>query len=172
MRKFWYVTGALTEVQRYINVPMRWWEQYPSRERREFWIVADNGNEVKLTVHSRVMPARRGHRVNVLIRGDLVVGLANLTTGRQVNFVRADPPLLVSRCDGLAAFGVLGVGITAAGAWDARSLLFAVPAALLYVPLLALGRFLMRWRMRMQVDSWLATVDVRTVGGAMLRRVK
>lgn len=172
MRKFLYVTGELTEVQRYINVPMRWCEQYPSRERREFWIAADNGNDVKVTVHSRVMPARRGHRVNVLMRGELIVGLANLTTGRQVNFVRADPPLLVRRCDGLAALGILGVGIAAAWAWDARSLLFAVPAAVLYLPLVALGRFLMRGRLRMQVDSWLATVDVPTVGRAMLRRVK
>ena len=172
MPKFWYVTGELTEVQRYINVPMRWCEQYPSRERREFWIAADNGNDVKLIVHSRVMPARRGHRANVLMLGDLVVGLANLTTGRQVNFAQADPPLLVHRCDGLAALGILGVGLAAAVAWDARSLLVAVPAAVLCLPLLALGRFLMRWRMRMQVDSWLATVDVRTVGGSMLRRVK
>ena len=90
MRKFWYVIGELTEVQRYINVPMRWCEQYPSRERHDVWIAADNGNEAKLTVHSRVMPARRGHRVNVLVLGDLVVGLANLTTGRQMNFVRVD----------------------------------------------------------------------------------
>ncbi len=78
--------------------------------------------------------SRRADEVELVIYvamlGDMVVGLANLTTGRQVNFVRADPPLLVRRCDGLAAFGVLGVGITGAGAWDARSLLFAVPAAL------------------------------------------
>jgi hypothetical protein len=172
MRKFLYVTGELTEVQRYINVPMRWCEQYPSRERREFWIAADSGNDVKLTVHSRVMPARRGHRVNVLTLGDMVVGLANLTTGRQVNFVRADPPLLVRRCDGLAAWGILGGGIAVAVAWDERSLLFAVPAVLLYLPLLALGRFLMRGRLWMQVDSWLATVDVPAAGQAVLRRVK
>jgi hypothetical protein len=80
---------------------MHWCEKYPSRERCEFWIAADNGNDVKLTVHSRVMPARGGHSVNVLMLDDLVVGLANLTTGRQVNFVQADPPLLVQRCDGL-----------------------------------------------------------------------
>ncbi len=172
MRKFWYVIGELTEVQRYINVPMRWCEQYPSRERREFWIAADNGNEAKLTVHSRVMPARRGHRVNVLVLGDLVVGLANLTTGRQVNFDRVDPPLLGRRCDGLAALSTFGVGIAAAGAWDERSLLVAVAAAVVYLPLLALGRFLMRGRLRKQVDSWLATVDVPAVGRAMLRRVK
>ncbi len=177
MRKFYYVTGELTEVQRYINGPMRWCERYPSRERREFWIAADNDNDLKLTVHSRVMPARRGHRFNFLMLADLVVGLANLmnppwTTGREVNFVQVDPPLLVRRCDGLAAFGVLGVGVAAAVAWDAGSLLIAVPAAMLYLPLLALGRFLMRSQLRMQVDSWLATVDVPAVGRAMLRRVK
>jgi hypothetical protein len=102
----------------------------------------------------------------------MVVGLANLTTGRQVNFVRADPPLLVRRCDGLATLGIIGVGIAATVAWDARGLLFAVQTSVLYLPLLALGRFLMRGRLRMQVDSWLATVDVPAVGRAMLRRVK
>lgn len=150
----------------------RWCEQYPSRERREFWIAIENGNDVKLTVHSRMMPARRGHSVNVLMLDDMVVGLANLTTSRQVNFVQADPPLLVHRCDGLAALGILGVGLAAAVAWDARSLLVAVPAAVLCLPLLAHGRFLMRGRLRMQVDSWLATVDVPAVGRTMLRRVK
>ena len=76
------------------------------------------------------------------------------------------------RCDGLAALGILGGGITAAVVWDARSLLFAVPAAVLYLPLLTLGRFLTRGRLRKQVDSWLATFDVPAVGRAMLRRVK
>ena len=93
-------------------------------------------------------------------------------TGRQANFVRAHPPLLIRRCDGLAALGILGSGIAAALAWDARSDLLAVPAAVLYLPHLALGRFLMPGRLRMQVDSWLATVDVPAVGQAMLRRVK
>jgi hypothetical protein len=40
--------------------------------------------------------------------------------------------------------GILGSGIAAlALAWDARSDLLAVPAAVLYLPHLALGRFLM-----------------------------
>ena len=64
-------------------------------------------------------------------------------TGRQANFVRAHPPLLIRRCDGLAALGILGSGIAAALAWDAPSDLLAVPAAVLYLPHLALGRFLM-----------------------------
>lgn len=35
MRTFYWVSGELTEAQRFINVPMRWCEQYPARERRE-----------------------------------------------------------------------------------------------------------------------------------------
>ena len=38
------------------------------------------------------------------------------------------------------------------------------------LPLLALGRFLMRGRLRMQVDSWLATVDVPAVSATCLCR--
>jgi hypothetical protein len=40
MRKFWSVTGQLVEVHRYINVPMRWCEQHPAREKRELWVSA------------------------------------------------------------------------------------------------------------------------------------
>jgi hypothetical protein len=61
MRSFQWVSGELTEVQRFINVPMRWCEQYPARERRELWIKAIAGSDVKLVVHTRFLPARRGH---------------------------------------------------------------------------------------------------------------
>jgi hypothetical protein len=158
MRKFWYITGELAEVQRYINVPMRWCEQYPARERREFWIASDDGRDIKLVVHSRVMPARRGHRVNVLLLGDWVVGLANLTTGRQVNFVSEDPPLLLCKCDALAVLVVLAGGLAAAVAWDARSLVLTVPVALMYLPVRALGRWLATCRLRGQVSHWLASM--------------
>lgn len=157
MRKFWYVTGELAEMQRYINVPMRWCEQYPARERREFWIAANDGRDIKLVVHSRVMPARRGHQVNVLLLGDWVVGLANLTTGRQVNFVSEDPPLLLRKCDALAVLVILAGGLVAAVAWDARSLLLTVPVVLMYLPLRILGRWLATCRLRWQVSHWLTS---------------
>lgn len=159
MSKFWYVTGELTEVQRYINVPMRWCEQYPARERREFWLARTDGidQEVKLVVHSRSMPARRGHEVCVLLLGELVVGLVNLSTGRRVNFVRADPPLLLRRCDVLAAIGIFGAGAVLAASWGVRSLLLIVPLGLLYVPCRALGRLVWRTRLRGQVDCGLDT---------------
>ena len=154
MSKFWYVTGELTEVQRYINVPMRWCEQYPARERREFWLTRTDGidQEVKLVVHSRSMPARRGHEVCVLLLGELFVGLVNLSTGRRANFVRADPPLLLRRCDVQAAIGIFVVGAALAASWDVRSLLLIVPIGLLYVPCRVLGRLLWRTRLRGHVD--------------------
>lgn len=94
MRTFSWVCGEPTEVQRFINVPMRWCEQYPARERRELWIQSTWGMEVKLVVHARVMPARRGHRVLAVLHRKQLVGLRNLSTGAQVNFVRSDPPPL------------------------------------------------------------------------------
>ena len=157
MRKFWYATGELKEVKRYINVPLRWGEQYPARERREFWLARTDGidQEVKLVVYSRSMPARRGHEVCVLLLGELVVGLVNLSTGRRINFVGADPPLLLRRCDVLAAVGIFVSGAIVAASWDVRSLLLTVPLSLLYVPYRALGRLLWRTRLRGQVGRGL-----------------
>ena len=107
MRKFWSVSGQLVEVQRYINVPMRWCEQYPARERRELWVSTTSGNDIKLIVHSREMPARRGHQVTALLLGERMVGMYNSTTGKQVNYLRTDPPLLWRRCDAVAVTGLL-----------------------------------------------------------------
>jgi len=159
MSKFWYVTGELTEVQRYINVPMRWCEQYPARERREFWLARTDGidQDVKLVVHSRSMPARRGHEVCVLLLGELVVGLVNLSTGRRVNFISADPPLLLRRCDVLAAVGIFVASAIVAASWDVRSLLLTIPFGLLYVPCRVLGRLLWRTRLLGHVDCGLDT---------------
>ncbi len=94
MGSFHSVSGALTEVQRFFNVPMRWCEQYPARERRELWIKAVDGPDIKLVVHTRFLPARRGHDLDVLLFGDLPAGLFNRSTGNRINFVQADPPLL------------------------------------------------------------------------------
>jgi hypothetical protein len=115
MRIFHWVSGELTEVQRFINVPMRWCEQYPARERRELWIRSAGGIELKLVVHTRAMPARRGHRVLAVLHRRQLVGLRNLSTGAQVNFVRSDPPLRWRRCDG-ATLATL-VAVTLAWRW-------------------------------------------------------
>jgi hypothetical protein len=99
MPTFTWVSGRLTEVHRFINVPMRWCEQYPARERRELWISTAQRQELKLVVHTRTMPARCGHEVICVLQEGQLMGLRNLTTGDLVNFVRSDPPLLWRRCD-------------------------------------------------------------------------
>jgi hypothetical protein len=154
MRQFHYVAGELIEVQRYINVPMRWCEQYPARERREMWVNRSDAHrgEIKLIVHSRTLPARRGHRVCALLLGSDVVGLVNLTTHRTVNFLRADPPLLVRRCDMLVGFILLGAGALLALAGDAPALWLPPALALLYPLVRAMGRLLSRAWTRRQVD--------------------
>lgn len=101
MCKFYVVSGRVTEAHRFINVPLRWAEEFPARERREFWVATAEGQEVKLVVHSRQMPARVGHQVDVLLLDGQVVGLRNLTTGAEVNFMRVDPPLIWRRSDSL-----------------------------------------------------------------------
>jgi hypothetical protein len=172
MRKFWSVTGQLVEVHRYINVPMRWCEQYPARERRELWVSAANGQDVKLIVHSREMPARRGHQVTALLLGERLVGVYNASTGKQVNYVRTDPPLLWRRCDAAAVVALSMasiVGFTFA-AWPA--LLVSALMAMLYAPLLVAARLAWRCRTQVQVDRALDIVKGHEVEQPLLRRVK
>lgn len=113
MRDFRWVCGQVAEVQRFINVPRRWCEQYPARERRELWITADQGPEFKFVVHTTLMPARRGHRVLALLMGRELVALHNLQTDESVNYLHSDPPPLWRRCETVAAV-VVGVGGIAA----------------------------------------------------------
>ena len=50
-------------------------------------VFATSGHEIKLVVHSREMPARRGRQVTALLLGKLLVGICNVSTGRQVNYL-------------------------------------------------------------------------------------
>lgn len=113
MRDFRWVSGQVAEVQRFINVPQRWCEQYPARERRELWITADQGPEFKFVVHTTLMPARRGHRALALLMGRELVALHNLQTGDSVNYLRSDSPMLWRRCEAVAAV-LVGMGAIAA----------------------------------------------------------
>ena len=172
MRKFWSVSGQLVEVQRYINVPMRWCEQYPARERRELWVSTTSGHDVKLIVHSREMPARRGHQVTALLLGERMVGIYNATTEKQSNYLRTDPPLLWRRCDAPAVGGLLLISATAlaVSAWSASMIILAM--AVLYAPLMMAARLAWRCRTRAQVDRALDSVKRPVAGQPLLRRVK
>ena len=172
MRKFWSVSGQLVEVQRYINVPMRWCEQYPARERRELWVSTSSGHDIKLIVHSREMPARRGHQVTALLLGERMVGIYNATTEKQSNYFRTDPPLLWRRCDAVAVAGLLLASATAlaVSAWPASMVILAM--AVLYAPLTMAARLAWRRRTRAQVDRALDIVKRPVAGQPLLRRVK
>lgn len=172
MSKFLWVSGQLAEVQRFINVPMRWCEQYPARERCELWVTTTDGQDIKLIVHSRLMPARRGHQVIGLLLGEQLVGIYNATTGKQVNYIRSDPPLLWRRCDAAAIALLSAFSITALATSAGATLLVGVAPALLYAPLVMTVRLLWRCRTRGQVDRAMAIAKCRASGRPLLHRVK
>lgn len=82
MPAFSSISGRLVEVHRFINVPIRWADQYSARERRELWIMDADGRERKLVVHSRALPARNGHMIEVLTWNGKALALSDLSTGR------------------------------------------------------------------------------------------
>lgn len=172
MRTFHWVSGELTEVQRFINVPMRWCEQYPARERRELWIQSTGGIEMKLVVHARVMPARRGHQVLAVLHRKQLVGLRNLSTGAQVNFVRSDPPLLWRRCDGVALAAQLSVAAGLALADLPLVALAGLATAVLCVPMLVGARLITRTLLARAVENALDTAAQQAAGRPAIRRVK
>lgn len=172
MRTFYWVSGELTEVQRFINVPMRWCEQYPARERRELWIKAIDGPDVKLIVHSRFLPGRRGHDVDVLLFGDLPVGLFNHSTGDQINFLRTDPPLLWRRCDGAWIAGVTVACTTGFAVLSWPWLLVGVPLVVLRSALAVCARLLRCCSIRTKVDAALAVAARAAQPRPKLQRVK
>lgn len=172
MPTYWWVSGELLEVQRYINVPMRWCEQYPARERRELWIATMKGREVKIIIHGRYLPARRGHHVSVLLLGNLSVGLFNRSTGDGINFVRTDPPLLWRRCDAtiIVVVTVLCLVGYVLSSWP--WLLASMPAAVLHGVGTFGFRVLWRWMVRVRVDRILDREASVINARSKLRRVK
>ena len=144
MRDFRWVSGHVAEVQRFINVPRRWCEQYPARERRELWITADQGPEFKFVVHTTLMPARRGHRVLALLMGRELVALHNLQTEESVNYLRSDPRPLWQRCEAVIAVLATVGGIAAVAVVGGVVPIAAFAATLIGTP----GAVAMRWLAR------------------------
>lgn len=176
MRDFRWVSGQVAEVQRFINVPRRWCEQYPARERRELWITADQGPEFKFVVHTTLMPARRSHRVLALLMGRELVALHNLQTGESVNYLRSDPPLLWRRCEAVAAVLAVVGGVTAFAVVGGLMPLVVVMAATIGAPVTLLSRALRRKLRRQAIEHALPEAirqaKVHTTPPLGLRRVK
>ena len=151
---------------------MRWCEQHPARERRELWIRSTGGIELKLVVHTRAMPARRGHRVLAVLHRRQLVGLRNLSTGAQVNFVRSDPPLLWRRCDGVAVTLLVIVGVMAGLMGSLAAGALAALAAVGFPPMWILVRWLIRSGLSADVERAFETAQAQMEGRVQLRRVK
>ncbi len=172
MRRFTWVSGRLTEVQRFINVPMRWCEQYPARERRELWVTTAEGEDFKLVVHTRAMPARCGHQVvGVLLAGRLV-GLHNLSNGEAVNFALADPPLLWRRCDGAVVALLSAAAAVAASAHLYIACFGGCLAAMMYAPSVIVGRWIGRRMLIRAIDLAIDSAKRQATGRPRLRRIK
>lgn len=174
MRSFYWVSGELTEVQRFINVPMRWCEQYRARERRELWITTDSGREMKFVVHTRYLPARRGHRVAALVCRREVVALLNLTTGDGINYYQdqADPPLLWKRCDGAVLIAVALAAVTAAVALGRPEWLLVLPLLICAALALLFGRWAHRALIRRAVRQLLQQAAQPAARRARFSRVR
>ena len=176
MRDFRWVSGHVAEVQRFINVPRRWCEQYPARERRELWITADQGPEFKFVVHTTLMPARRGHRVLAMLLNHELVALHNLQTGESVNYLRSDPPLLWRRCEVVIAVLAAAAGIAAFAVVGSVAPLVVVAATFVGAPATLLTRGIRR-KLRQHATDRVLPEAIRQAKGQTapplgLRRVK
>jgi len=150
MARLTIVAGTIVEAQRFINVPMRFRERYLARERRELWLRGPDGRESKWIIHTRVLPARRGHRVVLVVRRQWVVGLVNASTGAHVNYPRIDPPFLLRGFDVFAIFGLtiaLPIGLGAA------AFVLLPPSGVVSLTLAVCTRLVCRCCLRRRVDK-------------------
>lgn len=170
MYEFTTISGRVIEARRYMNRWPRLNEPDPAQERWEVWISERSSSEVKLTVASRVMPARSGHSVTFVLADDRPVGMLNMTTGACVNFTRADPmPVLQSRDVIWPVFMFLG-GLMLAAFTSPLVLVVAVPLAVLYAPIIIVARWLVRGRLQSQIDLRLSQVRTEEVVRPFPRR--
>jgi hypothetical protein len=144
--------GHLVDLRRHVNVHWRHLHPFAPSDRYELWLRAPDGTERKFTVHTRELPARRGHEVSLITtahRRPRVLALANWTTIDGVNYVRSEPPALVRLGD--VPWLVAGfVGMTA---WlgDAGMALFG-PVAAVVLAAVAAMRWMAQRRLAWQVD--------------------
>jgi hypothetical protein len=144
--------GHLVDLRRHVNVHWRHLRPIAPTDRYELWLRAPDGTERKFIVHTREMPARRGHEASLITtarRRPRVLALANWTTIDGVNYARSEPPGLVRVGD----VPWLAAGFVGMTAWlgDAGMVLFA-PAAAVVLAVVAAARWVARQRLAWRVD--------------------
>ncbi len=138
------LSGRVVDLRRHTNVHLYWRGRFGPTERYELWLRDAVGYEYQFTIHTRTMPARRGHEITLLIEADMVRGLVNWSTGKNVNYLRTDPPPLWRLRDLLAP----PVLMTMLSTWRAElALLLFLPATVLYFLIVPIIRGVTRiWR--------------------------
>jgi hypothetical protein len=103
MPKHELIRGRIVDLRRHTNVHLYHRRPPGPSDRYELWLRDDTGQEVQFTIHTRTMPARRGHEVTVIESTGggppTVVALINWTTLEAANYVEIDPPRLLRGWD-------------------------------------------------------------------------
>lgn len=163
MPALYAIRGRIVDLHRYTNVHLYWRRPPGPTDRYELWLRQDDGIERKFVIHTRIMPARRGHRVSVIVKMDTnplqVMGLFNGETLDAANYMRSDPPSVLLGGD-LIVVLALALAVMAAKLGDVGMVLFA-PAALTYLLVAAFGRAIGRALSAKQVDYIIAQEQAR-----------
>lgn len=146
------IHGRIVDLRRHVNVHLYHLRPFAPSDRYELWIRCQDGSERKFTLHTRTMPARRGHEVSLIVtlgKTPWVLGLANWTALDGANYVRTDPPALLRPWDVLA---VLVLGTPLMITWGAAGVVLSVPVAFAYLLVAGVLRAGARIRRAAQVD--------------------
>lgn len=123
--------GRIVNLRRHTNVHLYWRGRY-----------GPAGCEHQFTIHTRTMPARRGHEVTMLTDATAVRGIVNWSTGTSVNYLCVDPPPLLRLRDLWVPPALLSM-VTWLGD---IGLLILPPVALSYLLAAAMIRYVIRRR--------------------------
>jgi hypothetical protein len=69
--------GHIVDVRRHTNVHLYWRGRFGPAERYELWLRDPVGCEHQFTIHTRTLPARRGHEVTLLAETIAVRAVVN-----------------------------------------------------------------------------------------------
>jgi hypothetical protein len=89
------MSGRVVDLRRHTNVHLYWRGRLGPTERYELWLRDTAGVEHQFTIHTRTLPARRGHEITLLADALAVRAIVNWSTGHSVNYLCIDPPPLL-----------------------------------------------------------------------------
>lgn len=148
--------GHIVDLRHHVNVHLYWRGRIGPAERYELWLRDSAGCERQFVLHTRTMPARRGHEVTLIVDAFTVRGIVNWSTGLRVNYLHADLPPLLRLRDPWVSLALLA-GLAA---WlGALGLLLFLPAALLYFLFAAMIRYATRRWQAMTIERALRDVQ-------------